>query len=71
MQLKKREERRNYEHIPHFREQIKAKRVTVEDKTKGFTFEAVLELSDDEVEVILEGGQLRYVQAQLQKETNA
>ena len=50
--------------IPNFREQIKTKRVTVVDKTKGISFDAVLELSDDEVGVILEGGQLRYVQEQ-------
>ena len=53
--------------IPNFREQIKTKRVTVVDKTKGISFDAVLELSDDEVGVILEGGQLRYVQEQLKK----
>lgn len=33
----------------------------------GISFEAVLELSNDEVEVLLEGGQLRYVQVQLKK----
>ena len=53
--------------ILNFREQIKAKRVTVVDKTKGISIDAVLELSDDEVGVILEGGQLRYVQEQLKK----
>ena len=52
-------------YIPNFREQIKSKHVTIEDKTTGISFDAVLELSDDEIEVILEGGQLRYVQHQL------
>lgn len=54
-------------YIPNFREQIKSKHVTIEDKTTGTSFDAVLELSDDEIEVILEGGQLRYVQRELQK----
>ena len=54
-------------YIPNFREQIKSKHVTIEDKTTGISFDAVLELSDDEIEVILEGGQLRYVQRELKK----
>lgn len=53
-------------HIANFPTQIKAKRVTVEDVTKGITFDAVVELSDDEVSVILAGGQLKYVQSQVQ-----
>ena len=39
--------------IEHFRAQIAARRVTVRDKTRGFAFEAVLDLTDSEVQVVL------------------
>lgn len=55
--------------IEHFRAQIAARRVTVRDKTRGFAFEAVLDLTDSEVQVVLCGGQLRYLKQQLAKET--
>ena len=47
---------------------LAARRVTVRDKTRGFAFEAVLDLTDSEVQVVLCGGQLRYLKQQLAKE---
>lgn len=44
--------------------QIKAKRVKVDNLTKGNTFVTLLELSDDEVEILLCGGQLPYIKKQ-------
>ena len=49
------------------RDQIAERRVLVMDKTKGFSFKAVLDLSDSELEVILCGGQLRYLKEELKK----
>ncbi len=46
-------------------DQIPTRKVVVTDKTKGFSFEVVLELSDSEVEVVLSGGQLSYLKKQL------
>ena len=45
--------------------QIPTRTVTVRNKTKGFTFETKLDLTDNEVEVVLCGGQLRYLKKQL------
>lgn len=53
--------------IGHLRDEIPTRQVTVLDKTKGFTFKARLELSDDEVEVVLCGGQLRYLKKKLKE----
>jgi aconitate hydratase len=53
--------------IDGFRDQIAKRRVLIRDKTRGFSFEAVLELSDSELEVILCGGQLRYLKEELKK----
>ena len=53
--------------IDGFRDQIAERRVLIKDKTRGFSFEAVLELSDSELEVILCGGQLRYLKEELKK----
>lgn len=47
------------------RDQIPARRITVENVTKRFRFDAVLDLTDSEIEVILAGGQLRYLKKQL------
>ncbi|RHQ16232.1 aconitate hydratase [Lachnospiraceae bacterium AM48-27BH] len=47
--------------------QMKTKRVEVIDKTKGIAFGVCLELSDNELEVISCGGQLRYLKKQLGK----
>ena len=47
-------------------DQIPTRKVQVKDVTKGFTFDVNLDLSDNEVEVVLSGGQLRYLKKQLQ-----
>ena len=47
-------------------EGIRKKEIQVTDKTKRFTFKTVLDISDDEAEVLLAGGQLRYIKKQIQ-----
>ncbi len=54
--------------IEHLLEQIPTRTVTVTDVTKGFSFEVKLDLSDNEVEVVLCGGQLRYLKKQLEEQ---
>ena len=49
-------------------EQIPNRRVTVTDVTKGFSFDVRLDLSDNEVDVVLCGGQLRYLKKQLEEQ---
>ena len=51
--------------IHHLLDGMKAKRVTIENKTKGLSFMAKLDLSDTEVEILLEGGQLAYIRSQV------
>ena len=46
-------------------DQIPTRKVTVTDKTKRFDFEVNLDLSDNEVEVVLSGGQLAYLKKML------
>lgn len=41
--------------------QLRSRTVTILNKTKGTSFQTKLELSDDEVEIILAGGQLPYI----------
>ena len=53
--------------IKNLRDQVAEREVTVMDRTKGFSFRARLELSDDELEVILCGGQLRYLKNELKQ----
>lgn len=53
--------------IENLRDQIAERKVEVRDKTKGFTFRAKLELSDSELDVILCGGQLRYLKKELEQ----
>ncbi len=48
-----------------FLEQMLARQVTVQNKTKGFSFDVKLELSNNESEIILSGGQLAYLKKQL------
>lgn len=48
-------------------DQIPARRVKITDKAKNFSFYAKLELSDNEMEVVLSGGQLSYLKKQLEK----
>ena len=49
-------------------DQMKTREVEIKDLTKGISFQAKLELSDNELEVISCGGQLRYLKEQLGKE---
>ena len=51
--------------IENFPEQIKTRKVTVRDKTKGLSFNCKLEISDAEMEIILDGGQLKHLKKQL------
>ena len=39
----------------------------VKDVTKDFSFEVKLDLTDNEIEVVLCGGQLRYLKKQLEE----
>ncbi len=51
--------------IEHLLDQIPTRKVLVKDVTKNFTFEVTLDLSDNEIEVVLCGGQLRFLKKQL------
>ena len=53
--------------IVNLRDQMAQRRVEIRDNTKGISFTAKLDLSDSELEVILCGGQLRYLKKQLQE----
>ncbi len=53
--------------IDNLLDQVPTRRVEVKNKTKGFSFMVRLDLSDNEVEVVLCGGQLRYLKKQLAK----
>jgi aconitate hydratase len=46
-------------------DQIKQKRVVVKNKTKGAEIVAKLELSDDEIDTLLKGGQLPYIKSKM------
>lgn len=48
-------------------EQMKTREVVVKNRTKGTAFRVKLELSDSELEVLLCGGQLRYLKHELDK----
>ena len=48
-------------------DQMKIREVEIKDLTNGISFQAKLELSDNELDVILSGGQLRHLQKQLKK----
>lgn len=52
--------------IDHLRDQMAERKVVIQDHTKGISFTAKLDLSDSELEVILCGGQLRYLKKELQ-----
>lgn len=54
--------------IDNLLDQIQGREVYVKDVTKGFEFKVKLDLSDNEVEVVLSGGQLRYLKNQLEKQ---
>lgn len=48
-------------------DQIPTRKVTVKNVTKGFAFDVTLDLTDSEVDVVLSGGQLRYLKKQLKE----
>lgn len=48
-------------------DQLRARIVEIRDVTRGFAFKARLELSEGEVEVIINGGQLRTIKKQLRE----
>ena len=52
--------------VTGLRQQMKEKMVTVHNLTKGTNFQARLELTDGEVEILLAGGKLRFYKAKLQ-----
>ena len=51
-------------------DQIPTRHITVKNLTKHFEFEAVLDMTDNELEVVLAGGQLRYLKKQLEQQEN-
>ncbi len=51
--------------IDNLLDQIPTREVVVKNVTKDFDFKVKLDLSDNEVEVVLSGGQLRYLKKQL------
>lgn len=53
--------------IKNLREGIKNRRVLVNCKEKGYSFYAKLELTDNEVEVALSGGQLNFLKKELKE----
>lgn len=48
-------------------DQIPTRHVKVHNKTKHFTFHVSLDLTDNEIDVVLAGGQLRYLKKQLKE----
>ena len=57
--------------IENLLDQIPTRRITVKNLTRHFEFETVLDLTDSELDVILAGGQLRYLKKQLEEQENA
>ena len=56
--------------IAALRDQTPPRHITVKNLTKHFEFEAVLDMTDNELEVVLAGGQLRYLKKQLEQQKN-
>lgn len=52
--------------VENLLDQIPTRRVLIKDKTKNVTFYAKLELTENEAEVVLSGGQLSYLKKQLE-----
>lgn len=48
-------------------EQMKTRQITIHNVTKGFDFKANLELSDNELEICVAGGQLRFLKKKLEE----
>lgn len=57
--------------ISQLLDQIPTRKVEVKDLTKNISFEVKLDLTDNEVEVVLSGGQLRYLKNQLNEKQEA
>lgn len=53
--------------INNLLDQIPTRHVKVHNKTKHFTFHVSLDLTDNEIDVVLAGGQLRYLKKQLKE----
>ena len=53
--------------IDNLLDQIPTRRVTVKNMTKHFEFNVRLDLTENEIEVVLAGGQLRYLKKQLEE----
>ena len=49
--------------IHDFRTQLPQRKVTVQNLTKGTSFDCEVDVSDEEIDVLLAGGRLRYVKA--------
>ena len=60
----------DYIEIDNLLDQIPTRRIKVQDKTKGFEFYVTLDLTDNEIEVVLSGGQLSYLKKQLKEQDN-
>ena len=58
----------DYIEIENLLDQIPTRRIKVKDKTKGFEFYVTLDLTDNEIEVVLSGGQLSYLKKQLKEQ---
>lgn len=54
--------------IENLLEQIPTRTVTIKNKTRHFQFDVKLEITDNEMDVVLNGGQLAYLKKQLSKE---
>lgn len=55
--------------IENFPGQLESRKVTVKNKTKGFSFDTVADLTDREVQILISGGQLRMVQEKNQEKS--
>lgn len=51
--------------IENLLDQIPTREITIHNKTKHFSFKAKLDVTDSELEVVLAGGQLRYLKKEL------
>jgi aconitate hydratase len=55
--------------IENLLEQIPTRTITIKNKTRHFLFDVKLEITDNEMEVVLNGGQLTYLKKQLSKQS--
>lgn len=56
--------------IENLLEQISGRKVNVHNVTKNTYFDVILDLTDNEIDVVLSGGQLRYLKNRLKEMTN-